>query len=102
MTISEDFRPAVAVVPAQATPATPALGTPIPAPAGSPEVDLVARVRDAVASLRRALVDGTVHHHRRGGVPESWTALDVEVVRAWAAGLDVDAQHRACRTCAAG
>ncbi|NMO89380.1 hypothetical protein [Actinomycetospora sp. TBRC 11914] len=98
MTISDDLRPAVALVPAQAT-AVPAPAS-IPAPAGSPEVDVAARVRDAVQSLRRALADGTVHQHRCAGVPESWTALGVEVVRAWTSGLDLDAQRRVCRTCA--
>jgi hypothetical protein len=111
VTVSEDFRTAAAVVPAQATPAqaTPAQATParattsallVPAPAGSPEVALSTRVGHAVGALRRALEDGTVHHHRRNGVPETWTAVGVEVVRAWVAGLGVDEQARACRTCA--
>lgn len=100
VTVSEDVRPsAVAAVPAQATP-VPAAS--IPSPAGSPEIDLATRVREAVGSLRRALEDGTVHQHRRGAIPESWTALDVEVVRAWAAGLDLDAQRRVCRRCRSG
>ncbi len=105
MTVSEDFRTAtVAVVPAQATPVpattVPAATVPaLPSPAESPEASLSTRVRTAVDALRQGMEDGTVHHHRRGGVPESWTAVGVEVVRAWAAGLDVDEQLRACPTC---
>ena len=113
MTVSEVLRPsAVPAVPAPATPAprtvVPAPASPVPAaghralptPAGSPEVDLASRVGGAVAALRGALENGTVHHHRRSGIPESRTAVGVEVVRAWAAGLGVDEQHRVCRVCA--
>jgi hypothetical protein len=97
VTISEELRPSVLpTVPAQASPIT---ALTLPTQAGPPEAVLAERVRDAVDTLRRALAEGTVHQHRRGGLPESWTALDVEVVRAWAGGLDVDAQHRLCHTC---
>ncbi|WP_433802747.1 hypothetical protein [Actinomycetospora sp. CA-084318] len=50
-------------------------------------------VPGAVAALKRAIADGTVHHH--GTTPV------VAVVRVWAAGGDLDAQRRACPTCAA-
>jgi nucleotide-binding universal stress UspA family protein len=103
VTISEELRPssvptvpALPTVPAQASPIT---ALTVPTQAGPPEAVLAERVRDAVATLRHALAEGTVHQHRRSGVPESWTALDIEVVRAWAAGLDVHAQHRFCHTC---
>ena len=107
VTISEELRPSVLpTVPAQLSPNTASPNTAstntaltLPTQAGPPDAVLAARVHDAVASLRLALAEGTVHQHRRSGVPESWTALDVEVVRAWAAGLDVDAQHRLCHTC---
>ena len=109
MTVSEDFRTAAgAVVPAQASPsgATPAHGLPtvvtaplVPTPAGAPE-DLAKRAGRAVGALRRAMEAGAVHQHRRNGLPESWTAVGVEVVRAWAAGYGVDEQARACRACA--
>ncbi|GLZ51510.1 hypothetical protein [Actinomycetospora sp. NBRC 106378] len=49
-------------------------------------------VPGAVAALRRAVADGTVHHH--GATPV------VATVRVWAAGGDLDAQRRACPTCA--
>jgi hypothetical protein len=109
VTVSEDFRTAVGAVPAQAasSQATPAHGLPtataaplVPTPAGSPD-DLATRVGGAVDALRRALEDGSIHHHRRNGLPESWNGVGVEVVRAWAAGLAVDEQARACRTCVA-
>ncbi len=112
VTVSEDFRTpaaaAVAVVPAQAAPsqATPAHGLPtavsaplVPTPAGAPD-DLAKRVGRAVGALRRAMEAGAVHQHRGNGLPESWTAIGVEVVRAWVAGHGVDEQARACRACA--
>jgi hypothetical protein len=107
VTVSQDLRP-TAAVPAQAGPgAGPASSVPaarpgaLPTPAGSPGADLPSRVRGAVDALRRGLADGTVHAHPRSGKPESWTGIGVEVVRAWTAGLGVEEQRRACRTCAA-
>jgi hypothetical protein len=100
VTVSEDFRTSAVAVPTQATPhraTTPS----VPTPTDSPEASLASRVGNAVDALRRALEEGTVHHHGRNGVPESWTALGVEVVRAWAAGLDLEGQRRACGACAA-
>jgi hypothetical protein len=49
-------------------------------------------VPGAVAALKQGLADGTVHHH--GTTPV------VAVVRAWAAGGDLEAQRRVCPTCA--
>jgi hypothetical protein len=57
-------------------------------------------VRRSVDALRRALDDGSLHHHRRAGVPDGRRSPNVEVVRAWAAGLDVEAQCRVCPACA--
>ncbi len=48
-------------------------------------------VPGAVAALRQAVADGTVHHH--GTTPV------VAVVRVWAAGGDLEAQRGACPTC---
>ena len=85
---------------------------PAPAPEADPEQTLVPRqagpsrrgvprsVRRAVEALRRALDEGGVHHHRGTEVPAARRAPGVEVVRGWAAGLDVDEQRRVCRTCA--
>jgi hypothetical protein len=67
-----------------------------PPPAGPEDA---ASVRRAVEALRRALDDGTVHHHRGADVARR-RAPGVEVVRAWAAGHGVEEQRRACRTCA--
>jgi hypothetical protein len=64
-------------------------------------VEDAASVRGAVEGLRRALDDGTVHHHRGTGVPARHRAPGVEVVRVWAAGRGVEEQRRVCRTCAA-
>ncbi len=106
MTVSQDLRPTA--VPAQTGPvAAPAPSVPaaragaLPTAAASPADDLPTRVRDAVDRLRRGLADGTVHTHGRDGRPESWTGIEVEVVRAWAAGLGVEEQRRACGACAA-
>jgi hypothetical protein len=109
VTVSQELRPTdVSAVPAQATPvpaaappvpAARARALPTPAASGGP-ADLSARVRGAVDALRRGLAEGTVHAHRRSGIPESWTGVGVEVVRVWAAGHGVEEQRRACRTCA--
>jgi hypothetical protein len=57
-------------------------------------------VHRSVDALRRALDDGSLHRHRRAGVPDGRRSPNVEVVRAWAAGLDVEAQCRVCPACA--
>jgi hypothetical protein len=107
VTVSQDLRPTGAVPTQAGRVAAPASSVPaaragaLPTPAGSPEADLSARVRGAVDALRRGLADGSVHAHPRSGKPESWTGIGVEVVRAWAAGLGVEEQRRACPTCAA-
>jgi hypothetical protein len=58
-------------------------------------------VRRSVGALRRALDDGTLHHHRHPSVPAGRRSPNVEVVRAWAAGQDIEAQRRVCPACAA-
>ncbi|WP_018331954.1 hypothetical protein [Actinomycetospora chiangmaiensis] len=50
-------------------------------------------VPGAVAALRKALVNGAVHHHGTSPV--------VAVVRVWAAGGDLAAQRRVCPACGA-
>jgi hypothetical protein len=110
VTVSRDIAPARSVhepaVPAQpgrprAVPAQP--GAPRPVVGEQPSVaDAgLGSVRRAVEALRRALDDGTVHHHRGPGVPARRRAPGVEVVRRWAAGHGVEEQRRACPTCAA-
>ncbi|MDL5159508.1 hypothetical protein [Actinomycetospora termitidis] len=61
-------------------------------PASGPFPAVTSGVPGAVAALRRAIADGTVHHHG--------TAPAVGVVRVWAAGGDLDAQRDACTDCA--
>jgi hypothetical protein len=104
VTVSRDIAPARTVpdpaVPAQSARPRPEVVRP---QAARPEVArpaAVLSVRRAVEALRRALDDGTVHHHRGAGVPARRRAPGVEVVRVWAAGLGVEEQRRACRTCA--
>lgn len=94
MTVSRDIAPARTVpepaVPAQSARPRPEVVRP----------EAATSVRRAVEALRRALHDGTVHHHRGADVPARRRAPGVEVVRVWAAGLGVEEQRRACRTCA--
>lgn len=62
--------------------------------------DLGTTVRRGVDALTAALAEGSVHHHRDDSdVPAHRRAPDVETVRAWAAGADLDEQRRVCSTC---
>jgi hypothetical protein len=108
VTVSHDLAPARTVhepavpaqprrprsVPSQPGPSGSAVGGPPPA-----GLEDAASIRRAVEALRRALDDGTLHHHRGTGVAGR-RAPGVEVVRAWAAGHGVEEQRSACRTCA--
>ncbi|WP_116706776.1 hypothetical protein [Actinomycetospora cinnamomea] len=58
-----------------------------------------ARVRDGVARLRRAIADGSLHHHPPQEVPDDRRSHALDVVRAWAAGAEPDAQRRLCGVC---
>ena len=110
VTVSRDIAP-TRTVHEPALPSQPGRPPAVPSQPGPPRSvvggrpssgsdDLVS-VRRGVEALRRALDQGTVHHHRGAGVPVRRRAPGVEVVRAWAAGLGVEEQRRACRTCAA-
>jgi hypothetical protein len=111
VTVSRDIaparsvhRPAVPAQPGRRPRSVPSQsGAPRPVVAEQPPAGVqdVASVRRAVEALRRALEDGTVHHHRGTGVPARRRAPGIEVVRVWAAGHGVEEQRRACRTCAA-
>ena len=98
VTVSRDIAPA-RTVPDRAVPAQSARPRPLPR-AEVVRPGAATSVRRGVEALRRALDDGTVHHHRGAGVPARRRAPGVEVVRVWAAGLGVEEQRRACRTCA--
>ncbi|MEJ2864069.1 hypothetical protein [Actinomycetospora flava] len=50
--------------------------------------------------MRDAIADGSLHHHRPEEVPAGLRSHAVDVVRAWAAGEDVEAQRRRCGVCA--
>lgn len=110
VTVSRDIAP-TRTVHEPAVPSQPGRPRAVPSQPGPPRSvvggrpssasDDSASVRRGVEALRRALDEGTVHHHRGTAVPVRRRAPGVEVVRAWAAGLGVEEQRRACRTCAA-
>jgi hypothetical protein len=58
------------------------------------------RIVAGVAAVRAAIADGTLHHHGPGEVPADRPSDAVAVVRAWAAGEDLDGQRRHCGVCA--
>ncbi|MEJ2866599.1 hypothetical protein WCD74_02400 [Actinomycetospora sp. OC33-EN08] len=60
-------------------------------PASGPFPAVTPGVPGAVAALKRAMADGTVHHHG--------TAPTAAVVRVWAGGGDPAAQQEACADC---
>ncbi|GAA4896309.1 hypothetical protein [Actinomycetospora straminea] len=57
-------------------------------------------VRAGVAQVRAAIADGSLHHHAPAEIPAGRRSRAVEVVRAWAAGEDAEAQRRHCGVCA--
>ena len=77
-----------------------ALGIPRSRRARDQRGDLGTTVRRGVGALTAALVEGSVHHHRDDAdVPAHRRAPDLETVRAWAAGADLDEQRQVCSTC---
>ncbi|WP_133825491.1 hypothetical protein [Actinomycetospora succinea] len=58
------------------------------------------RLVAGVVAVRAAIADGSLHHHRPEDVPTGHRSHAVEVVRAWAAGEDLEAQRRRCGVCA--
>jgi hypothetical protein len=91
MTVSGEIAPAAVALDAP---------TPRRAPDGeAPSTAPATRVREGVARVRRALADGSLHHHAPREVPAGHRAHAVDVVRAWAAGAGPDAQRRVCGVC---
>ncbi len=113
MTVSRDISCDVAAVDAVRARAIATLGklTPREAPdlaasrpvAPSPSLAsseaVGAWVRGTVAAVRRAIDDGSLHHHRPQEVPHGRSSLAADVVRSWAAGHDTDTQRRLCGVC---
>lgn len=60
---------------------------------------LAARVRRGVDAVRRAIADGSLHHHRPQDVPDGLRSHAAVVLRAWADGHDTDTQRRLCGVC---
>lgn len=58
------------------------------------------RLVAGVAAVRAAIADGSLHHHPYEDVPAGLRSHAVDVLRAWAAGEDLDAQRRRCGVCA--
>ena len=71
----------------------------VPAPPLRSDEATATWLRRSVAAVRRAIEDGSLHHH--DDAPAGRRTPAVEVVRAWAAGHGVDGQRRHCHTCAA-
>ena len=94
MTVSGEIAPAVVAPDAP----TPRRAPDAEAPRTAPAVP-VTRVREGVARVRRALADGSLHHHSPREVPAGHRSHAIDVVRAWAAGAGPDAQRRLCGVC---
>ena len=91
MTVSGEIAPAVVALDVLTPRRAPDSEVPRTAPA--------AAVREGVARVRRALADGSLHHHPPREVPAGSRSHAIDVVRAWAAGAGPGAQRRLCGVC---